>query len=253
MEYSNRLKKLRLNVLLMTVSMLPVLAQAGVVVGGTRFIYSGGQQNGISLTVQNTDPSPYLVQAKITPDNNADIAGSTPLPADVGAPFVLTPPLFRLGPQRANSLRVLRTGGNLPADRESLFRLSIAAIPGGQPGPNSLQIAIRSTFKLFYRPEHLQGNASQAYQQLSWQRQGTNVNVTNPTPFYVTLFQLKVNGERRGEAGMVPPFSTRSQPWCPASGKCQIEWQSLNDFGGVMSAWRVSPTATFAAGRASGS
>ncbi len=47
----------------------------------------------------------------------------------VKAPFLITPPLFRLDAKQENVLRIIRTGGNLPADRESLFWLNIKSIP----------------------------------------------------------------------------------------------------------------------------
>lgn len=56
----------------------------------------------------------------------------------------------------------------LPADRESLFTLSIAAIPSGKPEANRVQMAFRSALKLLYRPEGLAGNPQQAYRHLIW-------------------------------------------------------------------------------------
>ncbi|MDI8993129.1 fimbria/pilus periplasmic chaperone, partial [Salmonella enterica subsp. enterica serovar Anatum] len=41
------------------------------------------------------------------------------------APFMVTPPLFRLNGGQKNVLRIIRTGGNLPEDRESLYWLDI--------------------------------------------------------------------------------------------------------------------------------
>jgi len=45
------------------------------------------------------------------------------------APFLITPPLFRLDAKEDNVLRVVRTGGNLPGDRESLYWLNIKPFP----------------------------------------------------------------------------------------------------------------------------
>ena len=58
-------------------------------------------------------------------------------------PFMTTPPLFPLAAGRSNMIRIIRTGGDLPDDRESLFWLSVASIPQtqGKPSPNSLQVA----------------------------------------------------------------------------------------------------------------
>jgi len=75
------------------------------------------------------------------------------------APFLITPPLFRLDAKEDNVLRVVRTGGNLPGDRESLYWLNIKAIPSSKhvEGMNTLQIAINTRIKLLYRPSSIQG------------------------------------------------------------------------------------------------
>ncbi len=232
-----------LTALTLFISLFSMLSYAGVVVGATRFIYGSESQNGITFTVKNTDSLAYLIQAKVIADDGKSTAGSVLDQTFVGkSPFIITPPLFSLGPEKENSLRVIRTGGDLAMDRESLFGLTLAAIPGGKSGPNSLQVAVRSHFKLFFRPENLKGNPAHAYEKLTWQRHASEISVSNPTPFYVTLFQLTVNGKVIENAGMVAPFSTRTQSWCSTDGECVLQWQSINDFGGVMPAWQVSPT-----------
>lgn len=238
------------NVFALLIGLSPFLSHAGVVVGATRFIYGSAQRNGISFSVKNTDALAYLIQAKVLADDGKNTAGSVPNYAvNSQSPFIISPPLFRLKANEENTLRIIRTGGDIPVDHESLFSLTVAAIPEGKPGPNSLQVAIRSRFKLLYRPEGLKGNPSHAYETLLWQRHGQDISVSNPTPYYVTLFQLTVNGKAVDNAGMVAPFSTRTQSWCPASGACELQWQTLNDFGGVMPPWNISPTSTARAGQ----
>ena len=130
----------------------------------------------------------------------------------------------------------MRTGGDLPDDRESLFWLSVASIPETQskPAANALQIAIRSRMKLFYRPAGLKGREEEAYRQLVWSVQGGKVQISNPTPYYVTLFNLRANDRAVENAGMVAPFATESRSACPTSGRCVLQWQTINDYGRVM-------------------
>lgn len=69
---------------------------------------------------------------------------------------MVTPPLFRLGAGQENNLRILRTGGNLPEDRESLYWMNIKSIPSTtekQDNVNTLQIAVKTRIKLIYRPQ----------------------------------------------------------------------------------------------------
>lgn len=41
----------------------------------------------------------------------------------------MTPPLFRLNAGDDSSLRIIKTEGNLPEDKESLFYVNVRAIP----------------------------------------------------------------------------------------------------------------------------
>lgn len=222
-------------------TLLPGRGVAGIMIGGTRFIYNEKSENGISFLVRNTDETPFLIQTKVLPyETGANIkqgAPNNPSKTD----FVATPPLLPLRKKQENYIRIIRTGGGLPADRESLFQLSVAAIPSGKPDTNDLQVAIRSNFKLIYRPANLKGLPDGAYQQLLWLRSGNLVSVENPTPYYVTLFRVVINGKALPAEGVVPPYGSRTENWCPAKGTCQLQWQSLNDMGTPTEAWNINP------------
>ncbi len=233
-------------------------ALAGLVVNGTRFVLPAPATSR-SITVENTDKSNILVKSQVLPDPGLDIEGSiadNSGPAATGRrknpmPFVITPPLFALAGGKSNQMRLNCLDCDaLPKDRESLFRLSVSAIPAGKAPPNTVQVAIRSSFKLFYRPEGLDGNPGTAYQQLQWRREGRKVIVQNPTPYYVTLFKMKVNDIPLNAPGMVPPFSTRTQSWCPEAGRCTILWRTLDDFGGEREQWHVEPGRSAGIGQA---
>ncbi|TNV17206.1 pili assembly chaperone [Buttiauxella sp. B2] len=203
--------------------------QAGVVIGGTRVVYGEGQ-NSVTLSLRNNSPFAWLINSKISTGGSWTGGESSA----EKAPFVITPPLFTLKAGRENVLRVIYTGAELPRDRESLFTLNIATIPSGQVKDGSLQVAVRSHLKLFYRPKGLQGVAQDAYQQLRWSMAGHQLLVENPTPYYVTIFKLQVNGQEIGNAGIVSPFSQRKVSSCPNAEQCAIRWQGINDYGRVM-------------------
>ncbi|WP_159867122.1 MULTISPECIES: molecular chaperone [unclassified Raoultella] len=203
--------------------------QAGVVIGGTRVVY-GAKQSSVTVPLRNNSPFSWLINSKISAGGTW--AGSTPTSAN--APFVITPPLFALKAGRDSTLRLIYTGADLPRDRESLFTLSIATIPSGQANDHSVQIAVRSQLKLFYRPAGLQGSAQNAYRQLRWSRTGHQLLIENPTPYYVTISSLQVNGQERRNAGMVAPFSQRKISGCQPAAPCAIRWQGINDYGRVM-------------------
>ena len=211
--------------------LLPIgLSQAGVVIGGTRFIYRAGMAT-LSVPLRNTSDSDWLVDSHVL--SGGRWPGADDLPAQK-APFVVTPPLFLLRAGHENTLRIAWRGATLAQDRESLFTLSIATIPSGKPSANSVQMAFRSALKLLYRPAGLTGSSQQAYRQLVWKLTANGLTVRNPGPYYVTLFLTRANGQQVNAAGVVAPFSTRRTSWCRQAKTCVVRWQSINDAGGVM-------------------
>ncbi|WP_196319678.1 molecular chaperone [Burkholderia cepacia] len=232
---------------MLLLGILSIRAHAGVVVVGTRFVMAAPQTQ-LSISVRNTANSPFLVSSKVVGrDERGEIgfqvAASAPDEGVLMVPFVITPPLFRLDGGRANTIRLLCTGCQyLPADRESVFGVSVAGIPAGHVVPNTVQLAVRSHFKLLYRPANLPGSPKTAYQKLRWLRRGANVEVINPTPYYITMFRVEVNDHELPAAGMVPPYGRRRESWCSAESVCNLKWRSLDDFGSVQRPWQVTLT-----------
>jgi len=205
----------------------PVLA--GVSVGGTRFVYAE-RAKGLKVELRNNGAESSLINTHIT--RGGSWQGVAPSAEKV--PFIVTPPLFAIKGNKESSIRIIKTPGELPRDRESLFTLSIAGIPSGGAGSNTVQIAVRSLLKLFYRPAGLTGSPQQAYKQLRWTTSQGKTHLSNPTPWYVTLVNLQVNGKRISDAGMIAPFSQREANWCPTSTPCNLSWQSINDYGRLL-------------------
>ncbi|CAI1068827.1 Chaperone protein fimC precursor [Serratia rubidaea] len=204
-------------------------AQAGVVVGGTRVVYDGAKREA-SLSISNPDKTPYLIQSWADNDgpDGKQKAGAKP-------PFVVTPPLFRLEPRGENLLRIIRTGGALPEDRESVFWLNVKSLPSAPQGErNVLQIAVKTRIKLFYRPGGLPRMSEDSYQQVSFQRQGNQLQVSNPTPYFLSFFSLKVNGQTVDTTNvMVPPKGSASYRLPASAAGGQVSWQLINDYGGT--------------------
>lgn len=208
-----------LTTLLMTIS----VAQAGVIVGGTRLIYDGAKKEA-SLSVTNPDNVPYLIQSWVdTTTGGAD-----------KAPFIITPPLFRLNSGQQNVLRVVRAGGNLPTDKESLYWMNIKSIPAAEKGKdqNTLQIAVKTRIKLIYRPQELKDVPEQVAGNLSWQRSGNKVQVTNPTPFYMNFYEVRVAGKKVTDITYVAPGTTASFNLPAGVNGSNISWTLISDYGG---------------------
>ncbi|WP_274724227.1 fimbria/pilus periplasmic chaperone [Xenorhabdus bovienii] len=105
---------------------------AGVVIGGTRIVYiSDRKEASISISNPEKDVS-YIIQSWVQDENN-----------ETKVPFIITPPLFKLTAGNENILRIVKTGKNLPNDKESLFWLNIKSIPGTvKSDQNQLQIPL---------------------------------------------------------------------------------------------------------------
>ncbi|WP_368893811.1 molecular chaperone [Kluyvera ascorbata] len=210
------------------------IALAGVVVGGTRIIYSSNQAEAQIMLKNKDNDKRYLVQSWIS---NID---------DSKAPFIVTPPIYKLDENRQTLLHIIYTGNKaaLPQDRESLFMAnikSVSAIPEELRDNNTLQFAIKTKLKLFYRPSSLNENeAKTAWQSLQFSRSQNQLVVKNPTPFYVTFGQLTVAGKVvKSEAEqntpsaltmMVMPFGEKRFPLSSAL-KGSVTWSAINDFG----------------------
>lgn len=197
-------------------------AQAGIVVGGTRVIYQEGKREA-SISVTNADKTtPYLVQSWVENFNEND---------KNQVPFIVTPPLFRLDPEKRNMLRISFTGTSQPKDRESIYWLNVKSISPSHKGEvNKLQVNIKSKFKLFYRPDNLKGDPKEAWKQLTFQVAGNHLVAKNPTPYFISLFSLSVGGKEIDDPGMVAPMS--SYEW-PIKGSGTVKWRAINDFGGI--------------------
>ncbi|MFZ1874902.1 MAG: molecular chaperone [Chania sp.] len=197
-------------------------AQAGVIIGGTRLVYNGAQKEA-TITVKNPDDIPYLVQSWA----NTKVEGTEK------APFLITPPLFRLDGKQENTLRVVRVAGQLPEDKESLFWLSVKSVPPSEGKGNQLQIAVRTRIKLIYRPAGLKGSLDDAAQALRWQRSGNSLQAINDSPYYLSFYAVSLANEKIKEPQMVAPGASISYPLPAGAQGNRVSWQIINDFGGI--------------------
>lgn len=231
--------KLLASVLLL--ALLPLTVQAGVTLSGTRIIFDAGKRDA-TITAGNGTDKPYAVQAWVNTEED-DHA--------ISAPFIATPPLFRLDAMKEQMVRIVPTANALPSDRESVFYFNAQEIPtASNDDGNTLKIALRTRIKLFYRPKGLQGSLLEALPRLEWairQEAGAaQLQVNNPTPFHVSFIHIKVaDGARSSEIDkpvMVAPFSSRQYAIAPRLGwtPSSVEFSVINDYGGYTKPERVS-------------
>jgi P pilus assembly chaperone PapD len=219
-------------------------ANASVVIAGTRVVFPAANGE-VTVRLSNEGSQPALIEAWIDDGN----PHSTPDSAKV--PFLITPPLVRMNAGKGQSLRIVYTGQPLPTDRESLFWLNVLEIPPkptAKPGEeqNTLQFAVRSRLKLFFRPASLAGEPATAARQVTWKvvAEGTGyaLEAHNPTPYYITFSKLSLSIDNTVYApdnGMVAPLSSLRLPirnlgHAAAAGSV-VDYTTINDFGAAAS------------------
>lgn len=158
-------------------------ASAALALDRTRVIFPGGEKS-VTINVHNENPSlPYLAQGWLE-----DIRGNK-----ITSPLVVVPPLQRVeaGASTQLQIKALPVADSLPQDRESVFYFNLREIPPRSKEPNTLQLALQTRIKLFYRPKGIQLSHAQMatpwQEKLTMTRQGDGYVVNNPTPYYISL------------------------------------------------------------------
>lgn len=210
-----------------TVASAPAVAESagGVSLSATRVIFNCSKGSEGNITVSNSSNSMnFLVQSWASDENGQKSKN-----------FVVTPPLFMMKPSSENKLRILYVGPPLPQDKESLFWLTNKSIPSidksKYAGKNVLQLAISARIKGFCRPDGLTPSPPEAAKQLTFQWTGKDLKIANPSPYYISLVNLEVGGNKL-PAVMVPPKS--SEMVSGSKGKSDnINYQVMTDYGSV--------------------
>lgn len=176
-------------------------AHAAIALDRTRVIFDGSRQTeSLSITNQNKT-LPYLAQSWV---ENAE-------GQKIEAPLMALPPLQRVEPGSKSQVKLQATGvAPLPQDRESLFYFNLREIPPKSNKPNTLQIALQTRVKLFYRPAALAIKSGDIPQnRLTLRKVGEHYVVHNPTGYYVTIVNASASEKADSVAGfkvdMVPP------------------------------------------------
>ncbi|WLH83049.1 fimbria/pilus periplasmic chaperone [Pseudomonas sp. FP2338] len=197
MKLNTRLTSQALALLVLALSQS---ANAAVGLDRTRVIFDGGKDaTSVNITNNNTQ-LPYLAQGWIE-----DEAGKK-----ITSPLIVLPPVQRLEPGKQSQVKVqaLPAAKSLPQDRETVYYFNLREIPPRSDKSNTLQIALQTRIKLFYRPQAItpsQQDLSNPWQQkLTLTRQGDQYRVNNPTPYYVTLVDARSSKEGKTLEGFAP-------------------------------------------------
>jgi len=212
---------------------------ADISINATRIIYPADKKE-ITFTINNSGKKASLIQTWLDEGNTKDT------PDNTTAPFLLTPPISVLPPDKGQNIRVRFTGETtLPTDKETLFWVNVLEVPQNTDDANQLRIGIRSRVKFFYRPEKLASTSENAPSQLSWKLQHKNGQWTvlshNSSPYHITFSNISINTpEIKGSADL-PAQKTMLFPGGNAEyaikpnkedSKPGINFSIINDYGG---------------------
>ncbi|EPE1852048.1 fimbria/pilus periplasmic chaperone [Cronobacter dublinensis] len=161
-------------------------AFAAIALDRTRVVYNG-EEKSISLNISNENKNlPYLAQAWIEDAQGNKITG----------PLTVLPPVQRVEPGAKSQVKVQASAATatLPQDKETLFYFNLREIPPRSNKPNTLQIALQTRIKLFYRPAAIALDKTQAaegdwVEKVTLTRQGDKFVVNNPTPYFLTIVE----------------------------------------------------------------
>lgn len=214
------------------------LSAAGVGLNTTRIVFPQNSQS-IPVTVRNsTENEEYLVQVYLT---------KTPSDSTQEKVFDILPPMLYLKPGQQRDVRITETSSsmNLPKDCESIYYLHARAIARSEKNSEldvsnmkgDVKIAIENVIKVFYRPTGLVQTSDKAQESLTFSAVQGGVQVTNNSPYYITLASLKVGNKHidisaKKNNTMVAPFSNIIYPTTVNTGP--ITWVTINDLGGYV-------------------
>lgn len=192
------LKHTALMVLLVLNVLTVSQANAAIALDRTRVVFDGSRKS-ISLNISNQNKQlPYLAQGWIEDEKGQKIQ----------SPLTVLPPVQRVEPGKPSQVNIqaLPTVKALPQDRESVYYFNLREIPPKSTKPNTLQIALQTRIKLFYRPAGIAipKNAPPPQDTLKLLRQGSVYMVDNPTPYYITLVDAARSKNGAGAKGFEP-------------------------------------------------
>jgi len=228
----NKTYNIALTCLALSASGLPGLADAAIALDRTRVVFDGASKS-VSLRITNENKNlPYLAQGWIE-----DAQGKK-----ITEPLIMLPPVQRIEPGEQSQLKVqaMASAQKLPQDRETLFYFNLREIPPKSTKPNTLQLALQTRVKLFYRPDAIKvkrADYSTPFQeQLTLTREGDKYRINNPTPYYISLVSAASTTTGKAAEGFKPVMvEPKGQlvlaPSASALGSSPV-LTYVNDFGG---------------------
>lgn len=208
---------------------------ASIVMNGTRVIYQGNK-NEVTISLTNKNTRPVLIQSWI------DTGNENATPEKISVPFVLSPPVNRVDPDKGQTIRISYTGvPALPQDKESVYWLNVLEVPSKdkkqEASQQKLNVVFRTRIKLFYRPEGLEGDSIQAADNLHWRLNGQNATAQNNSKYNVTVFTINFKGSgvsSEAKGAMIAPGESHTFSLKNSGNIDGLSFDTINDYGALI-------------------
>lgn len=208
---------------------------ASIVLDSTRVVYQGSK-NEVTINLINKNEKPVLIQSWI------DTGREDTTPEKISVPFVLTPPVNRVDPNKGQTIRISYTGvPSLPTDKESVYWLNVLEVPAKDKNSDSikqkLNVVFRTRIKLFYRPVGLKGNSNDAPEELHWQLNGQTAAVQNDSNYNITIFTIRYQDKStisEIDGKMLAPGESYKFPLKNTGNITGLSFSTINDYGALM-------------------
>lgn len=222
-----RLRQGLLGTLFCVTSLVSISANSAVTLDRTRIVFPGTEKSiNVTITNDNSEEA-YLAQSWIE-----DLQGNK---LTKGA-ILATPPLQRVEPSSNSLVRLSVTPelSKLPQDRESVFYFNLREVPPKSADGNTLQIALQSRVKLFYRPTSILSESETKWaHKVTLTKTAKGYRLNNTTPFHLTVIGLgnsKTASEQNAfDVVMIAPKSAQD---IPSKGLLTPYLTYINDYGG---------------------
>ena len=171
--------------LALLISSMVLPAHAGIVIYGTRIIYPAEHKE-VMVQLMNQGNRSSLLQAWIDD-------GDTSLPPEkIQVPFMLTPPVAKIGENSGQQVK-------------------IKIMPNKLPTKNALKFAMQNRIKLFYRPAGIAPVNKATFKKLLVNRSGNGLVIKNDSANWVTISDVKANNVKVNyETIMIAPLESQS-------------------------------------------
>ena len=203
--------------------------EKGVSMGSsTRLIFHSNQKR-ISFPVKNETDYPLIFHGLVLTDDKSNYSPE----------FIISPEIVEVEPRKTKMVQVIRVGGNLTDDRESLFYLKGHFLPASSEGDDkgiSLKVSYVMTMKMFFRPVRYKSSfdaIDDVAEDLDFKISNSNLIAINNSPYYFTLNTLsseQLQIEIPKGHSFIEPYGQVNIPINDDKLK-EITWTLINDGG----------------------